>query len=932
MKKGLIIFVCIVLVFSMSFTSASWIGDIWNKLTGSVTSCEIIDVYTFRDRVKPTSQTDGDSRCEQKFPGTHWCSKSELNDKQTNILEHKGFERGTRSFVYSSESDGCNNGFICSVNNWETCEDIVCENYYCSNEGLVCCKDNYTASASIKTTEEQTQEDTTQPIDEGPAQDLNEEISEDDSQQITNSTQNQTTSNTTQTCGKINVQTYRERGYTPSSKRQGDLKCHASFPGSHWCSKEELDNKEVNILEHQGYTLGTRAFVYSNEGDGCNNGIICSGNDWQSCGDTTCENRFCSGEGLVCCGGKINMEGKISSDADIDMEEPCEGADINMDGVVDELDKNLLENYYGTDNFCEDSNSWCEGTDIDKDGKVGLLDLSILGKYYGENCLGNNETNQTEINNTKIPTKNEKDSEKYFEKEVFLISDENWKHVLPFVPVTTWTGEENWCKQVYGTAENVCTYPTLIYHKENSGFDADSIVYFMQQYAPEKVTIIGNTPQELDNLLIAKPELGAGLNKNNVQRISTESYLNYWEEYKDVVYVEDNYELGLLASTYASLINAPLIIENSELDKGDFFENRNVICVGNVDRDCEEEYDLEELQEKYIDKTNTDKIILVNPDDLNIKVTENFQPSKSSAKIKEIYSKASLISPILASAKHEIMLSITSNDYREIDKFIEDKINDLNIDAEYLTIVSNPNVIPYREGRGRLAGSFTINYRALDPTEYADFDGDLLPDIAVGRIQGITNSDVSSYVARVLFYHDFDKNNNIKIMASSFPYMIYQAKRWANEFTKIGYHAVSSTSNSTFFDFNSSEWKNQGYISYHDHGYSIWAGIKSSSIPLLENSLVIADACSTCSTYNGSSFCNRAMRQGAIAYVGAVGTSWTLNHIFVNTINNLYLRDQDVGKSFSNAYINRSQTYMTTLIGDPTLSINPDYKLDKRLI
>ena len=50
-------------------------------------------------------------------------------------------------------------------------------------------------------------------------------------------------------------------------------------------------------------------------------------------------------------------------------------------------------------------------------------------------------------------------------------------------------------------------------------FDADSIIYFMQQYSPDKVTIIGSTPQELDNLLVADPELGAGLSINQIKRI-----------------------------------------------------------------------------------------------------------------------------------------------------------------------------------------------------------------------------------------------------------------------------------------------------------------------------------------------------------------------------------------------------------------------------
>jgi hypothetical protein len=232
-------------------------------------------------------------------------------------------------------------------------------------------------------------------------------------------------------------------------------------------------------------------------------------------------------------------------------------------------------------------------------------------------------------------------------------------------------------------------------------FDADSIIYFMQQYDAQKVTIIGDSPIELDNLLIVQPELGVGLNhKNQIKRISANDYLSYWEDYKDVIYVKDNYELSLMASTYASLIGAPLIIEGTALDEEINFENKNVICVwktieefevqhsrtsgkiidsfqGEFPSRCDEKYNLDQLQQKYVDETHTDKIMLVNPNDLNIKVIEEFQPEKSGNPIYEIYSKTSLAAPILASAKHEVIISTTATDYREIDSFIEEKVYEL---------------------------------------------------------------------------------------------------------------------------------------------------------------------------------------------------------------------------------------------------------------
>ena len=268
---------------------------------------------------------------------------------------------------------------------------------------------------------------------------------------------------------------------------------------------------------------------------------------------------------------------------------------------------------------------------------------------------------------------NQKNMSKYSNREAFLISDNNWKDILPLVPATTWTGSED-CQEGYGTPENVCVYPTLIYHEEGEGFDADSIIYFMQQYSPNKVTIIGNTPQELDDLLIAAPELGAGLQIEQLQRINSEDYLSYWQKFEEVIYVEDNYELALLASTYASLINAPLIIHGTSLDKIETFSGKEVICIGSGSpsgSSCSKQYDLRTLQQKYVEKVNEidteklNKFIVVNSRDIDFVGAINYVPrdlitEKSGDTMHYLFKKDSLIAPILASAKHEVIIPLSA--------------------------------------------------------------------------------------------------------------------------------------------------------------------------------------------------------------------------------------------------------------------------------
>ncbi len=346
-----------------------------------------------------------------------------------------------------------------------------------------------------------------------------------------------------------------------------------------------------------------------------------------------------------------------------------------------------------------------------ENGSVSFSTQSIAGIAYGViSCLDNGEENSIEIEIKEKPTVSEKSESMYTTKQAFLVSDENWRDVLPFVPVAVWTGNETWCQRGYGTPSNVCVYPLLIYHREGDAFDADSIIYFFQQYKPDKLILIGEAPEELENLLVADLELGAGFEESRINIISPDNYLSFWKSFDKVVYVEDDYEKALLASTYASLINAPLIIEGTNTDKDEIFQGKYIICVGHVNRNCDETYTIDELQRKYIELTNTDKIILINPNDWNIKVNEEFTPEKSSLSIHDLYSKTSLAAPILASAKHEVIfgvdieeipLEIDCSNFKDlldkinyVDKFVEGIINSTDETFNFLTIISAPNAIP----------------------------------------------------------------------------------------------------------------------------------------------------------------------------------------------------------------------------------------------
>jgi len=454
---------------------------------------------------------------------------------------------------------------------------------------------------------------------------------------------------------------------------------------------------------------------------------------------------------------------------------------------------------------------------------------------------------------------------------------------------------------------------------ENS-FDADSIIYFMQQYSPDKITIIGESPQELDDLLIAEPEVGGGFDEEQLQRIFPQDYLSYWDSSDTVVYVENNYETALIASTYASLINAPLIIKdyNDEID----LSGKEVICVGSVDIGCDSTYDLEGLQARYLELTDTDKIILVNPNDLNIFGEDVLYPEKSGGTIIQLYGKTSLGSAFLASAKHELIIESFSFFYQEVDELIENKILSLDINPEYLTIFASPDAIDMYDDYGR-EPDFRI---------YSDLDDNPISsqsELAVGRIMGITLSDVSSLVARTLFYEQIKPDNTgfLMIQRGDPPNQRIPMMTCGEGFCKC-YFDVECEELFPYADyFDSSDYcdeticddypceiecdnRNEELIEqlydstfamYGDHGGpDQWVEtISSHELEDLPPLFAYSFACSTCAYgyVKADLFCTNMIRKGAIGYIGA-NNLMSGHHFLDEFLEEAFDNENTIGQAF----------------------------------
>jgi hypothetical protein len=558
-------------------------------------------------------------------------------------------------------------------------------------------------------------------------------------------------------------------------------------------------------------------------------------------------------------------------------------------------------------------------------GTLSEETLEITGKYL-EKYPSNNQTS-AEVDTNETLNKNTKDISKFSSKNAFLVSDEDWRMVMTLVPLAVWTNSDN----------TVTKYPLLIYHKESNSVDIDSAYYFFEQYNPDKITYFENLPPTLNSLI-----------GNSFNTEQTQSILAYWREYKDVVYVEDNYELALVASTYASLINAPLIIKNYN-DNLDLSE-KNIICIGNPTPNCNEKYSLEQLQEKYLQQTNTDKLILVNPNDLEDYLESGPIPlERTSSNLNKIYWKLSLNSPYLASSKKQLILPYSYSDYRSINNFIKNRINDLGIDAKYLTIIASPNMIPFarndtdvfREYYQDIFGERIGEWTQIDNSLYADLKEDYYQDIAVGRIFSFSNSDVSSYIARVVFYDKLSKPTEFASL-TSFEAQ-YAAPYHYNQFVDYLLSGSALTKKSVYQEyaqpFQPTIFKNKLIISYDGHGgqTGLSSGFTTDSFRQnriwLNNTIIATGACLSCSFntvsdyFQSQLFCSEMIRRGALAYVGATDTMYQNTPVQLNFIYWLS-KGADVGTAFKHAtnshFSDRDLKYSPFLIllGDPTFNPN----------
>ncbi len=326
--------------------------------------------------------------------------------------------------------------------------------------------------------------------------------------------------------------------------------------------------------------------------------------------------------------------------------------------------------------------------------------------------------------------------------------------------------------------------------------------------------------------------------------------------------------------------------------------------------------------------------------------------------IGETYSKSSLTAPLLAISKKEILLTTTDSNYLNVDSFLQKKIIDMRLNPKYLTIIAAPIAIQMEEG------TYLEGYKEVDNHIYGDANSDSLQDMAVGRIFGITSSDVSAYIARINFMDYLPKSNNFALLVPA-PFFVDTDPKGASRALK---HS-GFIDNSIYQDESGEppldaerDIKNRLFIGYTDHSSMAgWTGIsvinlKNEHIKLYP-SIVVGSGCLTCA-YTASShefplrcvdnvsprdlFCANILKVGAVAYIGAVdatGGMMNAHSIIVNellngkTIGESFLYYKRAHEAFRAIYklerpwtfgiINEELSYEPhfILLGDPTITI-----------
>jgi hypothetical protein len=560
---------------------------------------------------------------------------------------------------------------------------------------------------------------------------------------------------------------------------------------------------------------------------------------------------------------------------------------------------------------------------------------------------------------------NEKNASLFDGKEAFMVSDNSWRAALQAVPLTTWdlTWYIGWFGGAPVTFNFDISFPLLVYHRESAAaWDADAVIHFLQLYSPKRLTVLTSgegVPPSLAAVLTADNATsqtairnspmnysGPGLRANQLTARPMSDYFGYWSTINSVVVSQDDYATGMLAAVWASHLNAPLVFDGRF--NANVLNNRHVITVGDISPGTMGEIGMRGklyqsftrrgLQERIVSEYSTNRVILVNTNDLSGPVSKAYSTDKNSFQISSLFYKDSLAAAYLAAARNEVIIQTTSTNWATIDSFVESEFSGLGVPdpgLRYLTIVSSPNFIPLARTEQAGETCSEADWLELDGRSYGTFGTNMRQQtLATGRLFGLSVSDTSSLVAKSVHYSALPRERKALIVvredrqpeigdgwADGTTLRNYaQSHYWTvpvrSQFTTThGYWGHANVDGNT--SNIQAQWPDKDLIIHVDHGnwgafcWEMTATDLNNKNIYFGPAVVLDLACETCKT-NGlatSSWpgvnCVQHIRRGAVSYMGATDVSYWHN-MFDNVLTRCYVDGWTVGRAYLEA---RNQDY-----------------------
>jgi hypothetical protein len=282
-----------------------------------------------------------------------------------------------------------------------------------------------------------------------------------------------------------------------------------------------------------------------------------------------------------------------------------------------------------------------------------------------------------------------------------------------------------------------------------------------------------------------------------------------------------------------------------------------------------------------------------------------------------------------------------------------------------LTIIASPDAIPVK--------SSSSLRPEVDFNLYADLDDDSksFSELKVGRIMGISTSDVSSLIARTFFYNDIKPANSGFLMmqrgdpkGNPISQGVPQAQGCGNYFCKC-YFDKNCTEifeeYVPFFDsfkvcdestglppppecearkaeLNNYMFSQATFAMFGDHGGSTtwYTNLYTNELKDLPPLFAYSFACSTCDYASSKSdlFCTNVIRRGSLGYIGAVSSMYG-HHFLDEFLEEAFKNNATIGQAFwigknkervfnwtvyNNPKYNSYYGIHDILLGDPTFN------------